>query len=89
MFVCPAVVGAGKRFFPDRVPLKLELVDQHRFRNGVGRSAVRSPWLVRSPLTRPQGAGTRKDRSDPVGGLSATLTLGFLPVCPSYDRNHQ
>jgi dihydrofolate reductase len=35
MFVCPAVVGAGKRFFPDRVRLKLELVDEHRFRNGV------------------------------------------------------
>lgn len=35
MFVCPAVVGAGKPFFPDRVPLKLELVDEQRFRNGV------------------------------------------------------
>jgi len=35
MFVCPAVVGAGKRFFPDRVRLKPELVDQHRFCNGV------------------------------------------------------
>jgi hypothetical protein len=35
MFVCPAVVGAGKRFFPDGVRLKLELVDEHRFRNGV------------------------------------------------------
>jgi dihydrofolate reductase len=35
MIVCPVVVGAGKRFFPDRVPLKLELVDQRRFRRGV------------------------------------------------------
>src|SRR5271157_863581 len=35
MFVCPAVVGAGKRFFPDRVRLKLELVNEHRFRHGV------------------------------------------------------
>jgi dihydrofolate reductase len=35
MFVCPAIVGAGKRFFPDGVRLKLELVDEHRFRNGV------------------------------------------------------
>jgi dihydrofolate reductase len=35
MFVCPAVVAAGKRFFPDRVRLKPELVDQHRFSNGV------------------------------------------------------
>ena len=35
MFICPAVVGAGKRFFLDRVRLKLELVDEHGFRNGV------------------------------------------------------
>lgn len=35
MFVCPPVVGAGKRFFPDGVRLKLELVEEHRFRNGV------------------------------------------------------
>ena len=35
MFICPAVVGAGKRFFPDRVRLKLELVHEHRFRSGV------------------------------------------------------
>lgn len=44
MFVCPAVVGAGKRFLPDGVRLKLELVDEHRFQNGVIalRYAVRS-----------------------------------------------
>ena len=35
MFMCPAAVGAGKRFFPDRVRLKLELADEHQFRNGV------------------------------------------------------
>jgi dihydrofolate reductase len=35
MFICPAVVGPGKRFFPDLVRLKLELVDEHRFCNGV------------------------------------------------------
>jgi dihydrofolate reductase len=35
MFICPAVVGAGKQFFLDGVRLKLELVDEHRFRNGV------------------------------------------------------
>jgi hypothetical protein len=34
LFICPAVVGGGKRFFPDCVRLKLELVDEHRFRNG-------------------------------------------------------
>jgi hypothetical protein len=35
MFIWPAVVGAGKRFFLDGVRLKLEWVDEHRFRNGV------------------------------------------------------
>jgi dihydrofolate reductase len=35
MIVCPVVVGAGKRFFPDRVRLKLELVNERRFRHGV------------------------------------------------------
>ena len=35
LFICPAAGGAGKRFFPDRGRLKLELVDEHRFRNGV------------------------------------------------------
>lgn len=32
---CPVVVGAGEHFFPDRVRLKLELVDERRFRHGV------------------------------------------------------
>jgi dihydrofolate reductase len=35
MIVFPVVVGAGKRFFPERVRLKLELLDEHWFRNGV------------------------------------------------------
>jgi dihydrofolate reductase len=35
MIVCPVVVGAGKRFFPDCVRLKLELVNERRFRSGV------------------------------------------------------
>jgi len=35
IFVCPAVVGGGKRFFPEGVQLKLELMDERRFRNGV------------------------------------------------------
>jgi dihydrofolate reductase len=35
MYVCPAVVGGGKRFFPDGVRLQLELMDERRFRNGV------------------------------------------------------
>jgi len=35
MIVCPVVVGAGKRFFPDGVRLKLELLNECRFRRGV------------------------------------------------------
>jgi dihydrofolate reductase len=35
MIVCPVVLGARKRFFPDRVGLKLELVNERRFRHGV------------------------------------------------------
>jgi dihydrofolate reductase len=35
MIVCPVAVGAGKRFFPDRVRLKLELVNERRFCHGV------------------------------------------------------
>jgi dihydrofolate reductase len=35
MIVCPVVVGAGKRFFPDHVRLHLELFEERRFRPGV------------------------------------------------------
>ena len=35
MIVFPVVIGGGKRFFADRVRLKLELLDEQRFRNGV------------------------------------------------------
>ena len=35
MFIVPMTVGAGKRFFPDGMRLKLELVDERRFRSGV------------------------------------------------------
>ena len=35
LFLCPVVVGGGKRALPDDVPVELELVDEHRFRNGV------------------------------------------------------
>jgi putative oxidoreductase len=55
MFICPAVVGAGKRFFPDRVRLKLELIDEHRFRNGVVFLRYVVPWLIEvtgAPMNR-------------------------------------
>jgi dihydrofolate reductase len=35
VFVCPVVVGGGKRFFPEGVRLDLELVEERRFRTGV------------------------------------------------------
>ncbi len=35
LFVTPIVVGGGNRSFPDDVRLKLELVDERRFGNGV------------------------------------------------------
>lgn len=34
LFVVPVVVGGGKRFLPDNVRLKLELLDERRFGNG-------------------------------------------------------
>ena len=35
LFVCPMVVGGGKRALPDDVRIELELVDERRFRSGV------------------------------------------------------
>jgi dihydrofolate reductase len=35
LFVCPIVVGGGKRALPDNVRAQLELLDERRFRNGV------------------------------------------------------
>jgi dihydrofolate reductase len=35
LIVGPAIVGGGNRFFPDDVRIDLELLDEHRFRNGV------------------------------------------------------
>jgi dihydrofolate reductase len=35
LFVWPVVVGGGKRFFPARVRLRLELLDERRFGSGV------------------------------------------------------
>ena len=35
LFVAPIVVGGGKQFRPDAVSLKLELLDERRFGNGV------------------------------------------------------
>jgi dihydrofolate reductase len=35
LLVTPIVVGAGKKSLPNNVPLKLELLDERRFGNGV------------------------------------------------------
>jgi len=35
MIVCPAIIVGGKRFFPEDVQFKLELVGEHGFCNGV------------------------------------------------------
>jgi dihydrofolate reductase len=35
LFLCPMVVGGGKRALPDNVRVQLELLDERRFRNGV------------------------------------------------------
>jgi dihydrofolate reductase len=35
LFITPVVVGGGKQSLPNKVPLKLELLDERRFGNGV------------------------------------------------------
>ena len=35
MIVCPAVVGGGKRFFPEGVALDLKLLESRQFQGGV------------------------------------------------------
>ena len=35
LFFCPIVIGGGKRMLPDNVRSQLELLGEHRFKNGV------------------------------------------------------
>ena len=35
LFLCPIVVGGGKRALPDKMRIQLELLDERRFRSGV------------------------------------------------------
>jgi dihydrofolate reductase len=35
LFLCPIVVGGGKRALPDGARIQLDLLDEHRFRSGV------------------------------------------------------
>jgi len=43
MLVCPVVVGGGKKALPSDVRLGLELLDEHRFGNGVVHLHYRVP----------------------------------------------
>jgi dihydrofolate reductase len=43
LFLTPIVVGGGKRSLPDHVRLKLELLDERRFANGVVHLHYRAP----------------------------------------------
>lgn len=46
LFLCPVVVGGGKRALPDDVRLQLDLLDEHRFGNGV----VHVHYRVAAPM---------------------------------------
>ena len=35
LFLCPIVIGGGKRALPDHLRVRLDLLDERRFRNGV------------------------------------------------------
>jgi dihydrofolate reductase len=43
LFVSPVLVGGGNRALPDGLRVKLELVDERRFGNGVVRLRYRVP----------------------------------------------
>lgn len=43
LFVTPIVVGGGRQFLPDHIRLKLELLEERRFRNGVVHLHYRTP----------------------------------------------
>jgi dihydrofolate reductase len=43
LFVTPIVVGGGKKFLPDHLRVRLELLDERRFRNGVVHLHYRTP----------------------------------------------
>ena len=80
MFVCPVVVGGGKRFFPDGARLDLELLEERRFNSGVVilRYGVRgAAGRLSLPCSLPRSCR-------PNNGLQwrtmppAALYLGFL-----------
>jgi dihydrofolate reductase len=42
LFIAPTLVGGGKQCFPNNVRLKLELLDEHRFGNGMAHLCYRT-----------------------------------------------
>jgi riboflavin biosynthesis pyrimidine reductase len=46
LFLTPVVVGGGTRSLPDDLYLDLELLEQHRFGNGVVHLRYRTPAAV-------------------------------------------
>ena len=54
LYLNPVIVGGGTRFLPDGVRLDLELVEEHRFRNGVTYLAYRP----RTAAGQPGGGAT-------------------------------
>jgi len=42
LFIAPTLVGGGKQCFPNNVRLKLELLDERRFGNGMAHLRYRT-----------------------------------------------
>ena len=88
MIVCPAVVGSGKRFFPDGVRLELELVEDASVKvrsfSGTPSAADRREGVERPPPTvAPAGC---KQLYESVGkslpeARSEKLMTSRKPVC--------
>ena len=81
LFFAPMVVGGGKQSLPDKVRLKLELLDERRFRSGI-------VYLFYRTMTYPRAPSPEKDSRDlPRRGVwvcgengreASRLSLGVL-----------
>jgi dihydrofolate reductase len=79
LFLCPIVVGGGKRALPDNVRAQLELLDERRFRNGVVHLHYRiSPASnSKNDLDASENgmAGSPRNLRGPSSGSSTTTDL--------------
>jgi dihydrofolate reductase len=75
LFLCPIVVGGGKRALQDNVRAQLELVDERRFRNGVVH--LHYGKRLTEPATRP--------RQRPA--LAIARASGWLAAATRSTRN--